>query len=781
MNDSSPHTSPVYYDPNNVAHDLRDFDNIPIDLRVSPQWVVWKLELRKEKLTKVPYTAAGSMADSTDPQTWATFESCRDALRSNKYFGLGFVFADGGEITGIDLDKHRDPASGKFDAFAAEYIARLNTYTEESQSGTGAHAIAHATIPDDKGRRDAKSGVEMYSKARFFVMTGKHVDGTPRTIEPRQQAVAGMFREIFAPKEKLPVNKPAPAHALTLTDQDLISKASQAKNGAAFSALWRGDFAAAGYGSQSEADAAMLGALYFWTGGDKDRSFSLFSQSRLNRDKWQRKDYRESTWQLVAHGEVYSSEARTPQAAPRSNRAEVANETQDAINHFKSDVGYGDAFVQHHARSIRYCADEKIWLVFDDVSGWRRDETGTAIKSLAADYARELYQAALTEAATKEPEIGKRLISNAAGLGNKKRIDPALSFAACNPAVVVRAEQLDADPFLVGVQNGVVNLADGTFQAHRREHLVTRRLAVNYDANATAPTWEKFLAEVQPEKEIRDFLQRLCSYALTGEIREHVLPFHYGIGANGKGTFLEHGLLKLAGDYGAKLTDSLVYASDNGRLPHLELANLCGKRFALGEENSESGRLNEALLKSMTGGDRQKGRFHYGNFVEYAPTYKIALVGNHKPRIDGTDDGIWRRFILVDWKIQIPEGQRDTTLKDKLAAEMPGILNWCIAGARAWITNGLNPPASCRAATAAFRDNSDKLVEFIAENFTADPDSYCTKADVFVAYRKWAEREGIKYPMSKRALGFQLINRGWQEFKQGHENSNCWRGYHLQN
>ncbi len=133
-----------------------------------------------------------------------------------------------------------------------------------------------------------------------------------------------------------------------------------------------------------------------------------------------------------------------------------------------------------------------------------------------------------------------------------------------------------------GVQNGVVNLTTGTFQAHQREHLVTRRLAVSFDANATAPTWKKFLAEVQPEKAMQDFLQRLSGYALTGEIREYVLPFHYGIGANRKGTFLEHGLLNLAGDYGAKLTDSLVYVSDNGRLPHLELANLCGKQFAFG-------------------------------------------------------------------------------------------------------------------------------------------------------------------------------------------------------
>ena len=178
----------------------------------------------------------------------------------------------------------------------------------------------------------------------------------------------------------------------------------------------------------------------------------------------------------------------------------------------------------------------------------------------------------------------------------------------------------------------------------------------------------------------------------------------------------------MAHSYGAKLTDSLVYASDRCNLPHLELANLCGMRFALGGENSDGGRLNESLLKAVTGGDKVKGRFHYGNFKEYFPTYKIALVGNHKPRIDGTDDGIWRRFLLVEWNVQIPEAQRDTKLKDKLAREMPSILNWCIAGARQWLETGLNPPESCRTATAAFRAKSDAPSEFVAECCVADAD-----------------------------------------------------------
>ena len=326
MNDQSP----VYYDPTNTPHDLRDFENIPADLRALPQWVCWKLETVDGRLTKIPYTATGSKADSTNPQTWGTFETCCAGLRSQKFFGLGFVFAEGGDLTGIDLDKHRDPTTGKLDSFAAEYVSRLNSYTETSQSGTGVHTIARATIPSDKGRRDAKSGVEMYSKARFFVMTGNHLDGTPRTVESRQKAVEGMFREVFPPKEK-PTATPAPARPLTLTDHDLISKASQAKNGAQFSALWRGDYAAAGYGSQSEADATLLSALYFWTGGDKSRSFSLFTQSGLNRGKWEREDYRESTWQLIAHGETYSPASRTGSAREYLPSEAEAAQPADAL------------------------------------------------------------------------------------------------------------------------------------------------------------------------------------------------------------------------------------------------------------------------------------------------------------------------------------------------------------------------------------------------------------------------------------------------------------------
>jgi putative DNA primase/helicase len=284
------------------------FVAIPSELRELRQWVCWKLEDVDGRLTKVPYTPRGQKASSTNPSSWSSFEECSQALHRKKFSGVGFVFAKDDPYTGIDLDHHRDPATGQFDDFAAWHLRQLNSYTEVSPSGTGAHTIVRATIPSKNGRRDPKKGVEMYSHSRFFCMTGQHVEGTPLTIEARQQEVEAMFREIFSAKEQS--HEEPRANAVASSDSVLIERAGRAKNGALFATLWRGDWKAVGYGSQSEADAALLGLLRFWTGGDKERSCRLFAQSGLNRNKWKRDDYREATWAKIDHGQVYSPECK---------------------------------------------------------------------------------------------------------------------------------------------------------------------------------------------------------------------------------------------------------------------------------------------------------------------------------------------------------------------------------------------------------------------------------------------------------------------------------------
>ncbi|MEI6493095.1 MAG: phage/plasmid primase, P4 family [Verrucomicrobiota bacterium] len=453
-------------------------------------------------------------------------------------------------------------------------------------------------------------------------------------------------------------------------------------------------------------------------------------------------------------------------------------ETRDP--HFRNDVGFADAFAERFGGRVRYIAEEGQWLIFDPRHGWHRDSSGE-IRAMFIAYARELFTKACDDAkAMTDPQAAGKAVAAAARLGDKSRIDPALTFAAVNRRLVVSVTDLDREPHLLGVQNGVVDLRNGSFANHSPDILVTRQCACDFDPEAECPTFEAFLEAVQPAPEMRGFLQRLAGYSLTGYIGEHILPFHFGCGANGKGSFLEQTLFKLLGSYSAKLTDSLIYLDRKGVVPHLEIAGLCGIRFALGEENSEGGGLNEGLLKKMTGGDRQKGRFHYKSFFEYDPTAKIHLVGNHRPRISGRDDGIWRRFRLVDWPVSIPDEKKDLRLWGKLAAEFPGILNWAISGALALGERGTQPPPSVIVATDKFRADSDSFGDFLREKTADDPEGTVTKAELFKAYRDYCDEQALapKYRQTKRKVGFLMIERGYDEGTR-HESAKIWIGIRL--
>lgn len=440
----------------------------------------------------------------------------------------------------------------------------------------------------------------------------------------------------------------------------------------------------------------------------------------------------------------------------------------------KSDDDYAQQFLRAQGSRLRFCPDLKLWLHFSRENGWVRDETNMAYHFLL-EFARGTVVVGLEEAKHRDDQ--KQFTSLLCRLKDCRRLDPALALASKDPSVVVRALALDQQPELIGCLNGTLNVLTGEFDEFSPGELVTRRLKVVYDPSATAPTWQRFLEEVQPDQEMRSFLQRLLGYSLFGAIRDHVLPFHYGTGANGKSTALE-GLLRLFGDYGAKLTNSLVYMTRNGASPHLELAGLFGTRLALGEENAQGGSLNEELLKALTGGDRVKGRFHYSNFVEAPATYKIHLVGNHKPGINGTDDGIWRRFVLVPWPVSISPDKRDPQLPERIAQESAGLLNWLLQGCKEWHETGLRIPKCCKAATDDFRLESDEIADFINECLEKDHERYTLKAEVYEVYRRWAESGGLR-PVTRKKLSLALQERGFDSGRTSTTRDHLWTGWSL--
>jgi putative DNA primase/helicase len=186
--------------------------DIPDELKARDRWVLWKAESPKgegkgeKKPTKIPYSLRGRRARVNDPQTWGSFERCYARYsKDNRYDGIGFVFLCDDDIIGMDLDHCRDAASGQITPEARKIITNTNSYAEVSVSGTGVHIILKGKIP---GRSRRRGGIEMYDGGRFFVMTGEHVDGTPRTVEHRQRELNALYTEVFADTEELRDHNP---------------------------------------------------------------------------------------------------------------------------------------------------------------------------------------------------------------------------------------------------------------------------------------------------------------------------------------------------------------------------------------------------------------------------------------------------------------------------------------------------------------------------------------------------------------------------------------------
>jgi putative DNA primase/helicase len=318
------------------------------DLR---QWLCWRIEERDGKLTKVPYSPlTGEKASTTNPETWVGYSLAVEAYREHGYGGIGVVFSEDDPFCGVDLDGCLNPEAGEIEGWAREIIEELDSYTEISPSGKGVHVLVRATLPEGRNR---KGRFEAYDRGRYFTVTGKHLAGTPQTIEVRQEALQSVVRRVFGEESTNGHTKPVAAPEPVdngLCDSEVIQKALAASNGARFSRLWNGD--TSGYGSPSEADLALCGMLAFWTGGDATRIDTLFRQSGLYRKKWDRNDYRNRTIREALSGKTEFYEApRSVKIADGTERK--TEEKEERRNQADRLIGYAledvqELFVDQH-------------------------------------------------------------------------------------------------------------------------------------------------------------------------------------------------------------------------------------------------------------------------------------------------------------------------------------------------------------------------------------------------------------------------------------------------
>lgn len=424
-----------------------------------------------------------------------------------------------------------------------------------------------------------------------------------------------------------------------------------------------------------------------------------------------------------------------------------------------TDLGNAERLADDHP-DVRYNEDKEVWLVYED--GVWTDESREAIQARAKATVRGIGETA--KAAGSEQER-QEVVKHAKRSESRASIGNMLKLAQAEPGVPVWSRDLDADPMLLNVPNGTLDLRTVRLREHRAGDLITKRTGFAYDDGATCPTFEAFLDRVMGgDQDMVGFLRRAAGYSATGLTDEQVMFFLFGDGANGKSVLVET-LMDVLGDYAQKAPTEMITERRSSPIP-IEVADLPGARLAVVAEASQGVALDEARVKDLTGGDRIKARSLYQNYFEFNPTHKLWAYGNHRPVVQGNDEGIWRRLLFVPFDVTIPDGQRDPKLKQKLLAEGPGILRWIVEGCHEWQRTGLRPPSKVTDLGKTHRQQSDPVRLFVDDRCTVTAGSKEEVGRLYSSYVSWC-RESGESPISKTKFGQRLEKLGYGQHRTG--------------
>lgn len=441
-----------------------------------------------------------------------------------------------------------------------------------------------------------------------------------------------------------------------------------------------------------------------------------------------------------------------------------------------TDLGNARRLVRRHGRDLRH-SEAFGWLVWDGTR-WAPDATGEVMRR-ASTVAEELFAEAqkLTEEVAHAPTKDEKkaaarraeeTLSWAIKSESERAIKAAVALARTEAGVAIRSDDLDRDPMLLNVANGTIDLRTGTLREHRREDYLTKLAPVTYDPDARSEMWEQFLGRITlGDESLVAFLRRAAGYALTGDVTEQCFLLAYGVGSNGKSTFIET-VRTVMGDYSIQAQFSTFTSRKDNGGARGDIARLRGARLVSAIEGNEHSRLDESLVKQLTGGDTVTARMLYKDEFEFRPAFKLFLATNHKPRISGTDHGIWRRIRLVPFLAKFEGKDKDPKFKERLLeTELPGVLAWAVRGCLEWRRDGLGEPDAVTAATNGYRSDQDDLGRFLEERCLVQAGARVASGILYSAFTTWSTGNGEK-PLSQKSFTSRMQDRGFVKARNRH-------------
>lgn len=464
----------------------------------------------------------------------------------------------------------------------------------------------------------------------------------------------------------------------------------------------------------------------------------------------------------------------------------VIDDALDAPDGYRySDLGNALRLVAKTRGNLRYVPKWRRWIVYDG-GRWRLDHADTLVSYkagqigkllLTKSYIHELWK--IADEKTRKEAVARHLSwarrsEMAAGMAG------TIGAAASIPGVAIDHSLLDADPWLFNCTNGTVELRTQVLRPHSADDLLTMQAAVAYDPTATAPQFLAFITEILPDPEVRRFVQRLFGIVLVGAQVEHILLVALGAGANGKSTLTKI-VADILGDYAVVASVDLLLALKHDTHPTSK-ASLFRRRFAHSGELPQGAKLDEAQIKRLTGGDEIVARRMREDEWQFIPSHTLFLHANHRPAIDGTDDGIWRRVLLIPFDVQIPPERRDSRLADTIVAEeSAGVLRWMLDGLADYLEHGLCPPDIVKVATNAYREASDTVAAFLTDHGATFVPGATVSANYLMAiHGEWFNANGIgdkEKDHYQRVVG-ELKRRGVEQARNK-ARGRYWRGLAL--
>lgn len=454
----------------------------------------------------------------------------------------------------------------------------------------------------------------------------------------------------------------------------------------------------------------------------------------------------------------------------------------------RDDLGNAARFVAREGRNVR--STQKLGVFVWDGARWALDDGGVRLRLKAQAVVRAIADEAraldlLAEQSPGDDELKDRAKAHwawARTSANSARISALLTEALVQLDAPFETWNARAD--LVNCLNGTLDLGSAAprLRPHRREDFLTRQLAVAYNPAATCDAFRAFVERILPPRsytrangetvsgslEVRAFLQRALGAALVDSVSDQAMILLHGAGANGKSTLFDV-VADVFGDYAASVNVKSFLADDRatGSSAAPDVVRLAhGQRLVRTSEPPPGARLAEGFVKEVTGGEPIVARGLHQDPLEFRPTWKVFIACNTRPSVRGGDDGIWRRLLLVPFEVQIPAAEQDPTLKARLQAEREGILNWLLEGWLDWYeTRSLRPPEEVRAASDAYRAESDAVGRFLSEWTVRGTDADRTDfKKLYWAFEAWCKVEGVE-PISQTMFGRRLSDRGFATCK----------------